>query len=90
MKRSRDKVAMKERNAMTETAMRPLRWAKGNGLISSVTSLVNRGSSSLPEDWALGMRVYNSIEDILYCLQDNRKTSKMSSNHRLDGFENAS
>lgn len=73
MKESSDNVAKNERNAISETAIRPLRWAKGNGSISSCTLLVNRGSSSR-EGWPRGMRLYRSIEAIVARLQRNRQT----------------
>lgn len=76
MKESSVNVAMNERNAITETAIRPLRWAMGNGSISTFTLPVNRGSSSPPEGWPRGMRLYRSREAILARLQRNRQTWK--------------
>jgi hypothetical protein len=46
MKARRDDVAMNERSAMSERAMRPLRCSRGKGLMSKFESLIERIISS--------------------------------------------
>lgn len=57
MKERRPPVARNERKAITATAIRPCRWALGSGLISKVTSLVKRRSSSFPKGSVLCKRL---------------------------------
>lgn len=64
---------------MIETAISPRRWASGKGLMSSVTSVVRRGTSSLASEGPLlGIRLSRARADIFESLDGNEANYGLS------------